>query len=121
MAVNNAASVPVDYSGRAEMGYLMDRSTGSFREKFGTGLFTEDQKRLAEYRDAQIAAAQAKGMNRLEMIKADRVENFEEATELNTEGRTGFRPNLSARSHQPGFTVGENYAHFAAMTGRIRG
>jgi hypothetical protein len=51
-------------------------NSGSFREKFGDSLFkTDNQRRLAEYADADMALVQQSAMRRLKMAESRMVES----------------------------------------------
>jgi hypothetical protein len=101
----NIASL-FDLSGRSSSSYLT--SGGSFREKFGEGLFTEEQKRIRQYADQDINQQSNVNMRRLEAKKTEAVE----MSDPELVASTGSGRNRSARSVEQSFGPMDNSVAF---------
>ena len=106
----------LDLSGNGARSYLLGNANGgTLRERLGEGLFTEDQKRIAAYRDQDIAKSSARSYRSLESFKADTVDR----TQDDSFRSTGRGRNLTAKSVGEQFAPLSNNASFRMMSGRI--
>ncbi len=105
-----------DLNGSATRAYAMDASTGDFRSKFGSLFETDNQKRLAEYTDNDIARVNSMRMHQLEQIQQETVD----PTESNLVAGTGNGRNRAARSVGEQFTPMANNLDFRLQAGPIR-
>jgi hypothetical protein len=95
----------IDTIGNA-LGFVTnDWQAASFREKFGQSLFGNDEKRLQEYRELDIAKVNMQAMRSLDQIDADKKDDSIELT--------GGRRNLEAR------TVAQSFMPAAGMDLRL--
>jgi hypothetical protein len=94
-----------DLTGSNTSSYL---TGGSFREKFGEGLFTEEQKRIRQYADQDITHQSGVNMKRLEAKKAEAVE----LSDGEILSGTGNGRNRTARTVEQSFTPMDNSVAF---------
>ncbi len=113
MALNTIANL-FDLSGKSSGSYLT--SGGSFREKFGEGLFTDEQKRLNQYSDQDIQAVSAQNHRKLEKAKASAVD----LSEGDLVATTGSGRNRVAKTVDQQFTPLENNLAFRLQAGPLR-
>jgi hypothetical protein len=94
-----------DLSGKSSSAYL---SGGSFREKFGEGLFTEEQKRIRQYADQDITQQSNNIAARQAVLKAEAVE----MSDPELVASTGSGRNRSARTVEQSFAPMDNSVAF---------
>ena len=105
-----------DLSGKATTEFYTNGTGGTFRERFGQGLFTDEQKRLQQYTDQDIARVSHTNHRQLERIQNEAVD----MSEGDLVATTGTGRNRVARTTEQQFGSMENNTAFRLQGGPLR-